>query len=394
MLTALFNQQAFTTIHYSREELKVLRSKGHAFHCPHCSSRLRLRIGSQNIPHFAHVSHSDCEVVKHESPEHLLGKQLLYDRINSLYTDVKLEHYVKELKQIADIYVKTATREIAIEIQCSTIPLPEIQNRTRGYHSRKIIPFWILTQPVKYNDLLTLSSFQQSFIRYSPHLDYHLLQFLPEKGSFQLFHHLLPLTASTFMSPAPITIPLGRFTLPPSIPDTTFHQPYQFKNWNYYRTKWIYNKLHYQQPRKDGFLREVYGSGDTFLYLPLYIGLPLIPHGIHIKNHVVEWQYYIWKDCLKRDRFFSEESVYMALNRRLTKGHIELRPLPFVKEDEVMMRIARGYVWILEEMKVLSRVSKNQFQLSEPWSCPDHFSAFEQHREDFFPVWKHILKKL
>jgi competence protein CoiA len=394
MLTALLNHQVFTTIHYSRKELRRIRSKGLSFLCPQCSSALNLRIGSQNIPHFAHLSHSDCEVAKHESPEHLLSKQLLYDRVNLLYAGVRLEHYIKELKQIADIYVKTDTREIAIEIQCSSIPIPEIEQRTHGYQRQGITPFWILTQPLKHKELLNLSSFQQAFIRYSSHLDYFLLHFLPESSSFQLYTHLLPVSTTAFMSTAPITIPVERFTLPLSIPNGPFYHPYPLTKWNYYRMKWIYNKLQYNKTRTDVFLREVYGEGDTFLYLPLYIGIPVTPHGIHIKNHEVEWQYYIWKDCLKKDRFFSEESVCTALNRRLTKGHIELRSLPLLKNDEVIKRIARGYLRLLEEVKVLNRVNNKQYQLIEPWSCPDHFSAFEKHRHDFFLKWKHILKKL
>jgi competence protein CoiA len=393
MLTALFNQQVFTTIHYSREELRGLRRKGASFVCPYCSSLLTMKIGRRNVPHFAHMSQADCELVRGETPQHLLSKQLLYDRVSSLHTRVSLEHYIRELKQVADIYVKTDTAEIAIEIQCSTIPISEIVRRTHGYHRQRITPFWILTQPLKSKKLLSLTTFQQAFIRYSPHLDYFLLQFLPDRSIFQLYSHLLPVSATAFMSATPIIIPVSEFTLPPSIPDVSVLHPYFLSRWYDYRTKWIYNKIHYNKARTDVFLREVYGEGDTFLYLPLYIGIPVIPHGIHIRNHEVEWQYYVWKDCLKENRFISEESVFRVLNRRITKGHIELRSLPLLKSDEVIKRIASGYLSLLVEVQVLKK-TKDTYQLTEPWSCPDHFSAFEQHKHDFFPKWKHILKKL
>jgi competence protein CoiA len=393
MLTALFNQQVFTTIHFSREELRGLRRKGASFICPHCSSLLTMKIGSRNIPHFAHISQADCEMVKGETPQHLLSKQLLYDRVSSLHTRVSLEHYIRELKQVADIYVKTDTAEIAIEIQCSTIPISEIVRRSYGYHRQGITPFWILTQPLKSKKLLSLTTFQQAFIRYSPHLDYFLLHLLPDRSIFQLYPHLLPVSGTAFMSAAPITIPVSEFTLPPSIPDAPVHQPYSLSKWNDYRAKWIYNKIHYNKARTDVFLREVYGEGDTFLYLPLYIGIPVIPHGIHIRNHEVEWQYYVWKDCLKKDRFLSVESVCKALNRRIFKGYIELRSLPLLNSDEVIKRIAGGYLRLLEEVQVISKV-KDRYQLTESWHCPEHFSAFEQHKHDFFPKWKHILKKM
>lgn len=395
MLTALINKKIFTTIHHSRDELRRIRHKGHSFICPYCSSTLNLRIGSQNVPHFSHHPQSDCEAGnQYESPKHLLSKQLLYNKINSLYNGARLEHYIKEIKQIADIYVNTDSRKIAVEIQCSNIPIPEIQQRTKGYQSQKITPFWILTQPVKHRGLLKLSSFQQAFIRYSPHLDYFLFHFLPEISSFQLFTHLLPVSASVFMSSKPITIPIEHFSLPLSIPREPFHQTSLLNKWNSHRMKWLHTKLHYNKAGKDTFLKEVYGEGDTFLYLPLYIGLPVIPYGIHIKSHVVEWQYYIWKDCLKKEDHFSEDSVCCALYRRLTRGSIELRSLPLVENDEVIEKIVRGYLFLLAELKVLKRMNNGQFHLSEPLRFPDHLSSFERHQHDFFPKWKHILKKL
>ncbi|MCR8849059.1 competence protein CoiA family protein [Rossellomorea sp. SC111] len=393
MLTALLNQQVITTIHYSREELRRLRREGVSFVCPHCSSILTMRIGSRNTPHFAHISHSDCELVRGETPQHLLSKQLLYGRVSSLYESVSLEHYIKEIKQVADIFVKTDTADIAIEIQCSTIPISEVVRRSNGYHREGITPFWILTQSLKSKKLLNLTTFQQAFIRYSPSLDYFLLQFLPDRGIFHLYTRLLPVSSTAFMSAAPIIIPVAEFTLPPVIPNVPILPPYSLSKWNDFRTKWIYNKIHYNKARTDVFLREVYGEGDTFLYLPLFIGLPVIPHGIHIRNHEVEWQYYLWKDCLKKDSLFSLESVSNALNRRLTKGHIEFRSFPLQKSDKVIKKIAGGYLSVLEEVHVLRKIN-DTFQLTEPWSCPDHFSAFEQHKHDFFPKWKHILKKL
>lgn len=392
MLTALLEQKVFTTIQFTREELRRIRSKGVPFHCPYCASPLSLRIGSRNIPHFAHMSRSECIVEnQNESPKHLLSKQLLYDRLNSLYRDVRLEHYLKELNQIADIYVKTDSRKIAVEIQCSNIPIPELEQRTLGYHRDGITPFWVLTQSLKRKKLLKLSSFQQAFIRYSPQLHYFLLHFLPELNRFHLYTHLYPVSISNFISAAPVTIPVSQFTLPLTISDLPFQHLKPLINWNDYRMKWIYNKINYNKSGRDAFLREVYGEGDTFLYLPLYVGLPVFPHGLHIKNHEVEWQYYLWKDSLKRGSSISEESMTLGLNRRLAAGHIELRILPFVKKDELIRDIVREYLRILEKVKVIDRVGENQFKLTGPWSCPDHFGAFELHRHDFFSKWKHIL---
>ncbi|MDX8346297.1 competence protein CoiA [Rossellomorea sp. YZS02] len=224
MLTALLEQKVFTTIQFTREELRRIRSKGVPFHCPYCASPMSLRIGNRNIPHFAHMSRPECIVEnQNESPKHLLSKQLLYDRLNSLYRDVRLEHYLKELNQIADIYVKTDSRKIAVEIQCSNIPIPELEQRTHGYLRDGITPFWVLTQSLKRKKLLKLSSFQQAFIRYSPQLHYFLLHFLPELNSFHLYTHLYPVSISNFISTAPVIIPVSQFTLPLTISELPFH---------------------------------------------------------------------------------------------------------------------------------------------------------------------------
>ncbi|WP_171050838.1 competence protein CoiA family protein [Bacillus sp. BHET2] len=394
MLSALLNQKVITTIHYSREELKEFKGKGRSFRCPHCSGEVNLRIGIKNVPHFAHFSDSDCDIYRQESPRHLHSKQLLYERLSFLYNDVQVEHYINELKQIADLYVKTESQEIAMEIQCSTIPISDLISRTQGYHKRHITPFWILTQEVKHKELLSLSSFQQAFIRYSPQLHYFLLHFLPEKRSFQLFTHLIPTSTSAFICSYPIPIPIDQLTLPLFIPHFAVNHPYRLEKWNQYRTKWIYNKLQYYKAKQDSFLRAVYEEGDTLLYLPLFVGLPVIPHSIHIKNHVVEWQYYIWMDYLKKNLFFTEEEVIRVVNRRIDRGDIELRSLPFIEVDEVIKRNVSGYLDLLEEFNVVERKRCGEYSVSVPWKCPDSFPEFELHQHELISKWKHILKKV
>ncbi|BCB03046.1 competence protein CoiA [Bacillus sp. KH172YL63] len=392
MLTALLNQRAFTTIHYSREELRIVKRRDLRFRCPHCSESVNLRIGHKNVPHFSHVSRTDCLLVGRESPTHLLGKELLYEKLRSMYEHVEVEHYIAGLNQVADLYVETGSRKIAVEIQCSTIPLSELAQRTSGYHSLGITPYWLLTQEVRKNGMLSLTSFQQAFIRYSPSLHYFLLQFLPEKKGFQLFFHLIPTSSSAFLCSAPVHIPFTQFSLPLTIQPSLIHSPYSLKDWYHYRTKWIRSKVHYYQGKKDPFLKEVYHDGDTFLYLPLYVGLPVLPHGTLIKTHSVQWQYYVWRDCLKKGTF-TVKAVLDSLHQRVKKGDIELRTFVNADADQALDRVVKGYLDSLEKLGVIGQGSRGEF-LAAPWKCPDQFSAFERHYEEFMPKWRHFIKTL
>ncbi|WP_175988439.1 competence protein CoiA [Bacillus sp. Marseille-Q1617] len=394
MLTALKDQLPFTTIHHTKEELLKIRKSSPQFLCPYCSSPLVLRVGNIKIPHFAHISKLPCLYEsKKETANHVLAKILLYERLSQLFEEVKLEYYVKELHQIPDLLISVKEELVAIEIQCSTIPLSELKDRTEGYRRENIHPLWILTQPVSASSiLLKLTSFQQGFIRFSQDLHYFLLHFDPEKKSFTIFPHLTPITKNTFFFTKPFTIPIQRFTLPISIlpaEDTTYRL---LGSWFQYRTKWMQNKINFTSSRPDRFLADVYEEGDTFLYLPLYIGLPVIPHMNLCKTHPVEWQYYLWKDVFKKHPYFTSEMIHRAFIRRHSKGNIELRAFP-LSSGPGTIKLIDDYLKILEKIEVIQNGEGKRYRLSYAWNCPKSFNEFQQHERDFFPKWKHILKK-
>ncbi|NMH69450.1 hypothetical protein HF072_11750 [Bacillus sp. RO3] len=395
MLTALYKNKVFSTIHYTRDDLTVYRRD--SFQCPHCSGDVKLKIGLRNVPHFAHLPQSQCMIGKHhESPRHLLGKKMLYERLKGRYPIVEVEHYIKQIQQIADVFIRTEAEDIAIEIQCSSIPLADMLSRNQGYKSQSITPYWLLTQEVKINQngLVYLPPFQQVFIRYSPHLHYFLLLFSPENRSFTLYTHLIPVSSSTFISASPVKISIEDFSLPFSISVSTIDHRYLIKNWSQLRSKWIHNKLHYRKSKHDVFLKEVYEGGDTCLYLPLFVGIPVFPHALHFKSHALEWQYYVWKDCMKKEKYFTMDSLEQAMSKRLERGHLEVRPLPMVSLDEGTRRAVNQYLVLLEAMQIIRKAGGGRFQLSVPWVCPDTFSSFEKHQHDFNSKWKHILKKV
>ncbi len=374
MLTALLsNGSPITTVNFTREELKGIRITEHDhFYCPICSYPLILRIGTHKIPHFAHMSKSQCELAsENETPLHLESKKIMYERLKQLFSQVYLEYYLRKSNQIADIFIQTNDYSIAVEIQCSSIPISDLVERTKGYQRQNIIPFWVLTQTVKRNSLLKISSFQQAFIRFSPELKFYLLYFHPDKKCFFLFTHLTPVSANSFISSAPIKIPIQQFILPIKINPTDIHLPSVEKEWSHQRMRWIQTQLSFSNRKNNHFLREVYSEGDTILYLPLFIGLPVNTFSMLIKTHVVQWQYYIWIDVIKKHRSFTKNMIIEHFNKRIKNGSIVLRTFPLINGNkEKIKSLLFDYIFQLEQIKVIQKVSENHYTTLLKWKCP------------------------
>src|SRR5699024_2794949 len=104
-----------------------------------------VKAGDKVIPHFAHQSKSNCPSGEGgEGPYHEKGKLLLFNWLRSQNLDVKLEKYIKEINQRPDILLKVNKKLIAIEYQCTRIPVEQIRLRNRGYKKAGITPIWIL----------------------------------------------------------------------------------------------------------------------------------------------------------------------------------------------------------------------------------------------------------
>jgi competence protein CoiA len=397
LLTALTeSKELFNTLNYTRLQLKSHLTNNAQFYCPHCKSPMQLKIGYQKVPHFAHISTKTCSFNKQsESIQHLTSKKLLYDLLKSSHDQVYLEYYFSSVKQIADIWLETETESIAIELQCSSIPVSEVRRRTKGYLSSRVQPLWILVQPIDYTLPLSLTPFQQSFIRYSSKLGYFLLQLSPEKRQFNVYTHLVPVSLTKFISNKTI-LPLTEFSFPIILSQVNQTTSLTTEDWWRYRKKWIANKIGFNGRRKDLFLKEVYNDGDIFQYLPAYIGLP-VPHMILVKNHPIQWQYYIWKDILKGKVIRSNiklQEVVAALKKRVKKNNLVLRDFPFIPIHQYdLTYIVQQYLFLLENLGILVEVQQNIFQLIQPWQTFKTFGEVERYNDELFLKWKHILNR-
>ncbi len=378
MLTAHVDNRLFTAFHHSRGELLKLRSSSPTITCPHCCKPLLLKIGRKTIPHFAHQIKQDCPVMhKGESRLHHSGKKILYDRLSSLFPNVRVEYFIKEINQIADLFITSGTLGTAVEVQCSTLSAAELKKRTEGYRSLGIQVIWLLTEgaprPV---GVLKLSSFQQAFLRHAEPLGLFLLLYLPDQQELHLYQNLLPLSANTFHSPKLHKIPVDKFTIP-MITKQASVRKFPYRIWDRSRTSWIQRILRY--PAEQAFKQEVYQSGDTLLYLPQWVGL--FPY-YRIETHPVIWQYYLWRDALKVGHI-KLDTIISAMALRVDRGEVQIRDLPLVDLEGCPLEEAvNAYLSSLEKLGIV-RLEGRMCRVLKEWECPGTFDQYMLHRADF-----------
>lgn len=121
-------------------------SKKENYYCPDCMGRVQLKIGKSKINHFAHIKKcSNNSFSEGETEEHLKGKYFLYRLLTQQGYFVKIEPYLKLIKQRPDLLCYNARGEkIAIEFQCSPISSQKLKERTEGYKKINCPVIWIV----------------------------------------------------------------------------------------------------------------------------------------------------------------------------------------------------------------------------------------------------------
>ncbi|MFL2020094.1 competence protein CoiA [Weissella hellenica] len=115
------------------------------YYCPGCKARVQLKKGNINIPHFAHINESNCDVsAEGETVNHLQGKLALFALFIQKYDEVRLEPWLSQIKQRPDLMVRKGMNWFVIEFQCAPISLEKVQARTSGYRQLNYKVIWIL----------------------------------------------------------------------------------------------------------------------------------------------------------------------------------------------------------------------------------------------------------
>ena len=281
-----------------REQLKEWR-KTTKFYCTQCDVPVSLKVGDIVIPHFAHKKDASCSASfsEGESREHLEGKRQLYEFFLRISKEVKLEPYFKSLAQRPDLLITTNSKYVPIEFQCSTIPVSQIESRTKGYISAKMKPVWILHTPAKLKTLpqgvgvIHLSRFQTHFISQMISSGNILLTYNPQSEQFHYFSNMLHVYGKQYIG-IHRTLSISKQVFPFARPKFPSIKELRRYAWLYMSIRKQFLNAVILLNRKginDPFLRGCYELRMLPLELPLWIGVPVTTSN-PFRVHATEWQ--------------------------------------------------------------------------------------------------------
>lgn len=151
------------------------------FYCPGCRGVVRYKMGNVLRSHFAHIHLRDCHYFsENESKQHLSLKSKLYSWLSG-EEQVELEKYLPDLRQIADLMVNN---RLALEVQCSTLPISRLQERTRAYQQAGYHVRWLLGKDLWLKD--TLTNLHKQFLYFSLNMGFHLWELDDEEEELRL----------------------------------------------------------------------------------------------------------------------------------------------------------------------------------------------------------------
>ena len=338
--------------------LRKIRSSPHF--CPSCRKPVILKAGTVKIPHFAHKRLEGCEAFSEgESERHLKGKADLHRWIRRTH-QVELEAYLPEISQRPDLLVEG---KVAIEYQCSPLSASLFVERTQGYKENEMFPFWIYGGPPikRQRQLYQFSTFHRLFFQYSSLFGFWFLAYCPKREQFTLYSQLIPISSSIY-SASVQTIPLASLSYPPSFAKAHTSNLFSLSDWFRHKERGLQKQLYFQQGLYDPFFSAVYKTGHHPSLLPLCIGVPVRYMGL-IKNHPIEWQFYLWNDLLIHKENVEAQEAAAAIERRIESGELQLNIFPLFSSP-VLTDLMEEYLslWQLvgEANKEASRTTFNQ----------------------------------
>lgn len=387
MLTALNQDGQLITLQGEARNSAIRLRKQKKFYCPICKEPLMLKAGPVKIPHFSHRHRSQCTgaASEPESPRHLKGKLDLFEWCKISRLDASLELYLPDIKQRPDLLVKSGGKQYAIEFQCTPISVQTVEKRSMRYLLSGIKPIWIVGGP-PFHKRKTREIFELTEYHWALSIKVNdqtmLAGYEPENGLVSLITHISSFSSRKIFSKyhqMPLTdvkFPLKAFGARP---------PFPMQRWLNEKNNWIQQKVRHGDLIQDRFLKAVYMAGSNpFLFNPL-IGLP-VNYMESFVSHPVEWQFFIWTDCLKKLRLnknISLKYVNFKLRNRLCNGDLVCRILP-LHGDSPWEEAVRHYFQLLERLFYFQKVGKDLYKMIQAFPSPVNVEEVQQKEKEIF----------
>ncbi|WP_164525508.1 competence protein CoiA [Siminovitchia acidinfaciens] len=389
MLTALTNEGKLITLLGEMREQVIQLRKHQRFFCPACKEALILKAGHVRIPHFSHRHHSQCKntTSEPESSKHLKGKQDLFEWCRSNRLDVSLERYLPDIKQRPDLLVEKDGEQFAIEFQCTPISVHAVDKRSKRYLAQGITPIWIVGglpfHKRRASEMFELTEYHWS-LTFRNQENVILAGYEPESGIVSLLSNITLYTPrKVFARLKKMPLPMIKFPLP--IVDKL---DLPLERWFNEKQKWVQQKVRYGNLVTDPFLKAVYMDGSNpFLLSPL-IGLPVVYMEIFL-SHSVEWQFFIWTDCLaklKPHKKISLKYVNYKLRKRIAKGDLVCRVLPLHEENKWEKAVC-AYFRLLEDLFYFQKTGKDLYRMVRDLPRPNHIEEVGLQTEEILVKW-------
>ncbi|HFI0039648.1 TPA: competence protein CoiA [Streptococcus suis] len=241
------------------------------YSCPGCGGLVRYKSGKVLRSHFAHVSLRDCTYFsENESAQHLSLKSSLYTWL-AKNERVELEKCLPKIGQVADIVVND---NLALEVQCSSLPISRLQVRTQAYRESGYQVLWLLGKDLWLKERLT--NLHKQFLSFSMNMGFYLWELDNEKKELRLrylIHEDLRGKVHCLTKVFPfgqgnlldiLRLPFAKQTLSNMTCPMDENLP-----------RYIAQQLYYKSPKWLALQAEAYGRGENLL---TKVALDFYPH--------------------------------------------------------------------------------------------------------------------
>ncbi|HZG71201.1 MAG TPA: competence protein CoiA family protein [Chondromyces sp.] len=342
------------------KEMAELKRRG-GYICPQCQTPVILKAGPIKIPHFAHQRLSSCESFSEpESSRHLKGKIDLFHWFTQFY-QTELEAYLPEIRQRPDVFLPAL--RAAIEFQCSAISAEQFAKRSHSYLKNGYRPIWLFggKEVKRKGSYYPLSPFLQLFFQFSPEFGLWFIRYCPDDESFTFYLQITPITPSLFHA-STLKVPLKHASFPFLFQKPeAIHIPYTLHHWMKAKQRWLQQQMVFQTGRQHPFLQRVYAKGQNPFLLPTIVGLPVRLMAI-LKNHPIEWQFYLWEDIYSNGGVTSVNQGETILQRRIKENILKRRYWPLVSENLLRMMVS-DYFKLLVMVGIMRETKREEYTL-------------------------------